>query len=371
MKNILVVWDRMGEYHHARLVALAQLLGEHQVFAADLGASDALYQWKTIANPPYAHRVLSKKPVGARDLWNRVRNYVNLLKNEKIDVVAISGYGRLEYILFILISKLRGVKVILFAESWYGNNKIKNFMKGKFLTFFVDGFFVSGIRAQAHFHTRLNIPLAKIKTGYSVVDNDHFSSHPPSTNQHLNESTGRRPHKQINKSPNKPVLLCVARYSPEKNLPFLISAFRASELYRQWQLVLIGDGPQKEELIKLVGADTEHIVLTGWKFYEELPHWYQNANAFVLPSIFEPWGLVVNEALAAGISVLASTACGCVPDLLEEEYTFEPEDASQLLRLLNNLTKINTEVFLQKNDYLNHFSPQTWSATLFELAAHV
>ena len=77
--------------------------------------------------------------------------------------------------------------------------------------------------------------------------------------------------------------------------------------------------------------------LPGFVQYEELPMYYALAGAFVHASISEPWGLVVNEAMASGLPLIVSRKCGCVPELLEEArngFSFSPEDVDELATLL-------------------------------------
>jgi glycosyltransferase involved in cell wall biosynthesis len=77
--------------------------------------------------------------------------------------------------------------------------------------------------------------------------------------------------------------------------------------------------------------------MPGFRQYDELPRYYGAAGAFVLASTTEQWGLVVNEAMAAGLPVLVSERCGCAPDLVEpgrNGYTFDPHDTQALARLM-------------------------------------
>lgn len=393
----LLIWDRLGDYHRARWKALQELIGEENVHAADLGSSDKLYLWQNTDQYRF-HYALSNKPVHKHDIWSRAMKYISVTRKNQIDVVAVAGYGRPEYILFIVLGQLMGLKIILFAESWYPGNMFLDKLKGIFLRSFVHGLFVSGVRAEKHFTRRLGIPLHKIAKGYSVVDNDHFSNLRESnieldgthnrkaqnttkqlTTQRLNlprrlpageaGQAGDSTTPQLNPISLQPYLLSVARYSPEKNLPFLIESYRKSSLFRKWKLVLIGDGPQKERLKQTIGKDDDHILLTGWKAYDELPRWYQYAEALILPSTFEPWGLVVNEALASGIDVLASDACGCVDDLMPDDgnRVFKPNDVNSLVKLmelLENTNRMERKMIGMKDD----FSCRNWADKMVKLS---
>jgi glycosyltransferase involved in cell wall biosynthesis len=77
-----------------------------------------------------------------------------------------------------------------------------------------------------------------------------------------------------------------------------------------------------------------------------LPVFYGLADAFVHVSTTEQWGLVVNEAMASGLPVMVSNRCGCVYDLIREEYNgfaFDPYDVEQLARLMLRVAEMEDE----------------------------
>lgn len=351
----LLMWDRIGDYHRARWQALAQIVGNENVFAADLGAADNLYKWENTAaeNPQY--RLLSVKPVLVSDKWNRLRNFYRLVRQQNIDVIAVPGYGRPEYILMLLLSRLMGKKVVLFAESWYGHHKLLNTFKGILLRITCNGFLVSGVRASSHFHENLGVPLKRIKIGYSVVDNDHFGS------QHSIAKT------------DLPTILCVARFSPEKNLSLLIAAFMRSEIQKVYKLKIVGGGPLLQQLQK-EAQGSDKIELDNWLTYKELPSLYAQANLFILPSSFEPWGLVVNEAMSAGLPLILSEACGCLPELLDEQngFAFDEKNEEELVNIFNQIAQMPLDKLqqmgLHSKQKIRSFSPSTWANSLIELA---
>lgn len=302
-KRILLVWDRLGDYHRARVSALENNKGCQAVYTADLGSNDPLYKWKNTEADN--HFVLSGKPVDTGDFMIRTLQFLKILLSRRINTVGISGYGRNIYILFIILSRLLGKQVVIFAESWYGTRTKQNKLKAFFLHLFATGIFVSGERAEAFFRKTLSLQAKKIEVGYSAVDNDHFA---------IKDSIRRN-------MIEYPHVLCVARFSREKNLERMILAFLNSDLANRYHLKIVGDGPLWIHLNKRFEQRSE-IIFTPWVSYAELPIAYHQASALVLASSFEPWGLVVNEAMAAGLPIIASKQVGCIPDLIDQSNGF-------------------------------------------------
>jgi glycosyltransferase involved in cell wall biosynthesis len=70
---------------------------------------------------------------------------------------------------------------------------------------------------------------------------------------------------------------------------------------------------------------------------EELPAFYAGAGAFIHPALSEPWGLVINEAMASGLPIISSRNVGAAKELVQEGvngFTFDPEDIEELARLM-------------------------------------
>lgn len=343
--NVLLVWDRVGDYHAARFLALEKALPGSSVFIADLGAADGLYQWKnSVANHPN-YSALSSKKVEEPDLFGRFSNFRKLVVSNQIKTVGLSGYGRSEYRLMLMWCWWKSVDVVLFAESWYGSNRLLNELKGWFLRKICKGFLVSGEKAENHFHHKLKIDLSRIEKGYSVVDNAHFSS-------------------EIEVEREK-ILLCVARFSPEKNLENLILAFQRSELSKTWKLKIVGGGPQKGHLQSIISED--RVELSDWLSYQALPYLYAQSSFFILPSTFEPWGLVVNEAMAAGLPIAVSTSCGCYPDLVDVRngFIFEPNDLDSIVFVLNQIAALKPVEFelmgKRSKEIIARYRPEDWA----------
>jgi glycosyltransferase involved in cell wall biosynthesis len=131
-------------------------------------------------------------------------------------------------------------------------------------------------------------------------------------------------------------LLFCGQLVHRKGVDVLAAAFeKASREEPRLRLLLAGEGPEREALARALPAG--RFELRGHVPWESLPALYAEADALVLPSRHDGWGLVVNEALASGIPVVATTAVGAATDLLREGETgflVPPADAGALAAAL-------------------------------------
>lgn len=99
--------------------------------------------------------------------------------------------------------------------------------------------------------------------------------------------------------------LTAARLAPEKGIETLLQAYHRyrKESTAPWRLVICGAGP-------LQFKDEPGVTFRGFTAPEDLARLMGRAGAFVLPSHFEPWGVVLHEAAAAGRYIIATSACG-------------------------------------------------------------
>lgn len=84
---------------------------------------------------------------------------------------------------------------------------------------------------------------------------------------------------------------------------------------------MVGDGALREECVQFASSRQLPVSFTGFLNQGEIATAYVAADCLVLPSDSETWGLVVNEAMACGLPAIVSEACGCVPDLIDDEVT--------------------------------------------------
>ena len=115
----------------------------------------------------------------------------------------------------------------------------------------------------------------------------------------------------------RPVVLFAGKLQRRKNPEMLLAAVRAMSGPAPY-LLFVGDGEQSEAISAQAGDDgTVHML--GFRNQRDLPAFYALADVFVLPSEREPWGLAVNEAMAAGTAVIATDQCGSAADLIDAD----------------------------------------------------
>ncbi len=129
------------------------------------------------------------------------------------------------------------------------------------------------------------------------------------------------------------VVLTVARLVEQKGIKYLIDAVQKLGDY-PLKLVIKGDGPKKNSLIKRakkLGIEDKVIFFDEKIPEQDLPGLYTAADMFVLPSLYEPFGLVVTEAMASGLPVIASRVGGLKEVVTPETgFLFEPRNPDDL-----------------------------------------
>ncbi len=142
------------------------------------------------------------------------------------------------------------------------------------------------------------------------------------------------------------VFLYVGRLEPYKGIQELLSAFAACSA-AQVALLLVGDGSMQQDLAKAMQSDTR-IFYTGRLSGNALLDTFAIADVFVLPSRFEPWGLVVNEAMACGLPLIATDRVGCVDDLVIEGATGLVVPASSVVSLTKAMMTLSQDRTLRE-----------------------
>lgn len=137
-----------------------------------------------------------------------------------------------------------------------------------------------------------------------------------------------------------------------KGYDYLLRALSKIHLKQKWELIVIGDGPEREKLSKLAKdlGINRNIIFGGWiDQMEDLIEKLDQAHLFVLSSLTEGMPRVVLEAMARGLPVIA-TEVGGVPEIVEPEYLVPPEDSDELAKKISWLGG-NTQELRAASEY--------------------
>jgi len=134
------------------------------------------------------------------------------------------------------------------------------------------------------------------------------------------------------------IIGCVARFSPEKGLSFLIDAFVHLSC-QECVLLLVGDGQERDDLQnKIPPAYVNQIIFTGP--VSDVYPFYQLMDVFVLPSLEEAFGLVLLEAMQSGLPVISTDASGPREVLRNQPVTLVPRgDSAALSQAMQKILK--------------------------------
>ena len=164
--------------------------------------------------------------------------------------------------------------------------------------------------------------------------------------------------------------LFIGRFVPEKCIDRLVNAYH---LYREgnpepWPLVCCGAGPLRSSLENKIGIRVEGFVQP-----DRLPEMLASAGCLILPSLFEPWALVVHEAASAGMVILASEEVGAAPHLVQPGYNgfiFDSGDVAGLASLMSRVAAMSDarldDMSRASFALSRQYSPERWADTLLE-----
>jgi len=147
-------------------------------------------------------------------------------------------------------------------------------------------------------------------------------------------------------NPTRHYIMYSGRLLPWKRVDLLMDTFAAiADVRPDWDLLIVGDGVLRQELRQRVPESLRsRVVWTGFLDGEEAATAYHAADVLVVTSDREQWAVVVQEAMAAGLVVVATDTTGAAYDLVENEQSgrlFPAGDLSALQQALVDVTAAN------------------------------
>ena len=348
MLTVAIQYPSFGPQHPARLEAIVKAAPypDVRVVAMEMFCKDSDYQWRpvtTSATSYVRHTVMDcESAVGRRKGLALRRAVCRALDEIRPDVLVVNGLGHRESQMSLRWCRRNGCRMVMLMDG-VRENRRRTWWKEAYKRLLLRGIragFAAGT-PHARYLAHLGVPKEGIfHPGSCVVDNAYWAEQARRVRQ---EAEAVR----VRLGLTRRYFLCIARFIPLKNIPFLIRAYaqyRALAGPDAFGLVVCGSGPEEARILSTIrDTGVEGVHLAGWRQVDELPSFYALAGCFILASSeFECWGLVVNEAMASGLPVLLSRMVGSAEDLVQEGrngYTFDPSDGEDLAQSMLKISQ--------------------------------
>lgn len=372
--KLVILTEIISPYRIPVFNALAQEkdIELHVIFLADTDPTQR--DWLVYKNEiRFSYQVL---PSWRRRYWDRNillnRGLVAALEQITPDVILCGGYNYIASWQAMAWARKRHVPFLAWVESTAndkrGGHALVESLKGRFMAN-CRAFVVPG-KSSTEYVRDFNVPLENIFVAPNAVDVDFFSR---SAEQARREAAFHRRRLQLPQH----FFLYVGRLVEEKGVFDLLAAYGSlgQDLRDEFAMVFVGNGRAKSELAAQaakLGCGT--VKFAGFVQREELPQYYALAEACILPTYTDPWGLVVNEAMACGLPVIVSRAAGCARDLVEEKWngflvrSRHRDELVSALEVIARNPEMRGTMGQRSLERIMHYSPQSCARGIAEAA---
>ncbi len=372
--HIVIIFINVGSYHAARLrAAYSACQQKGWQFTAVQVTDDTLeHPWGDLEREiTFPLKTLVSKDHTSSYAEHTAAVLSAFLDNLQPNAVVIPGWGFSISRAALSWCKRHKVPTIVMSETKWDDEQRQWWKERLKFWLSISKFDAALVGGELHrdYLIKLGFPHDRIFFGYDAVDNNHFAERAQVARLDSNAARQRQP-----KIPAKPYFIVVTRLLKRKNVYRLVEAFAA---YRQktgaeqaWDLVICGSGEEEPAIRNLIMEEQlqNYVHLPGFIPYQAIGDWYGLANAFVHPALQEQWGLVLNEACAAGLPVLCSRTVGACYELVHDGKNgllFDPKSIQDITRALFTIhglhTDARTEMGQLSQKIVANFSPQNFA----------
>lgn len=236
----------------------------------------------------------------------------------------------IESIFLYAITRIKRESFVIWREDWDWERE--DTFKEKVLTTIIrylsnhaDAILVPGTLHKEYFHNKLKVP------------NNRIHIMPNVSNINGNADIRKKEHETKK-------ILYVGRLIERKGVKYLLESYQNLKLDNS-ELIIVGSGPQENELKKYVKDNSiKNVTFTGKIDNEKLEEYYNTSNLVVIPSINkgmgDPWVFVLNEAMYYYNPIIATSAVGAAPDMIKGNgFIVNEKDSAALTEAISNILK--------------------------------
>lgn len=261
---------------------------------------------------------------------------IKIIFNNRYDFFIVGGFSYPTVLISVVILRILRKKWVMISdgispkkamnEKWFVKIFKKFFLRG------ATAYFINGTASRKNFRS-YGIHGDKIFNQYMTVDVNNFIK---------KQTKGLEIREEIrslyNIKSNSILLNYTGRLISKKGIADLINAIKILNMKHDLFLFIIGEGIYRAELKKISKEINDRVIFTGHVEPSELYKYYYASDIFVLPTLDDPWGLVVNEAMACQLPVIVTDAAGCSVDLIKNNgFVTKAGDVKELVDALEKL----------------------------------
>ena len=294
---------------------------------------------------------------------------------KKIDVL-VAFYSNPAMVAGLAAAKMRGVRTALWCQvtpdGWFPKSAWKEIIK-KTVISNVDAVFGSGEESRAY-AMRYGASSDRAMKLRHAIDVGFFSSVSSAARQTRAEERSRLGIKNT-------TFIYVGRLWWGKGLNYLFEAF--GQMQKSGQpvcvdatLLLAGDGTDEQRLREqALKSGLRNVIFLGYVQKEELPKYYALSDVFVFPTLGDPYGLVVDEAMACGLPIISTSAAGEIGERIEEGkngFIVPPRDSRALGMAMQKFCvdpSLAASMGAESRTRIEGHTPEQWAVD-FEAIVH-
>lgn len=286
-------------------------------------------------------------------------NYYKIEKqliNGNYNYILLLGWNNLYYLRVIRCAIKENIKIILRVETNLESTKnfFKKIIKNILLRIFFKkvSYFLSIGKLNKKFYLNHGVPNKKILPAPYFVDNNFFNS----------KLSKKKLKKQLNLK-NKKIILFVGKLIDRKNPFEFLELAKINKNNLNYHFIVVGDGHLKKKCCQFIKYyNLKNISLLGFINQKEIRKYYKASDLVISTSLFETWGLTINEAFASSVPVICTNTCGCSLDLIDNGktgFTYKSGDIQNLnkkTQLILNDNKILTQMVTNIKKKIKNYS---------------